>query len=283
VQAARSPKLQTTKHILQLEDAITISSPKINELHNNPPTNEKENQQWEVPLHWEENPAWEAMGPFNLKEEPHWNGGDIKMASSWKDFLLDGVFYNDNAKSKETSKSDEIDSWFNDDLITGSETLYSSDEVDSRRSSFGSTIDQIRAILPRILVTRDMLEKWLQDPQFNRGIQGCFVRISINNENSFIKRVDQIVDNCFHPYTVNHIQTTKGIALTVNNCRHLFRIDEVSNYSPTLQEFNFWQEEAEKGVFPLDFDEISEKIEMIRVLSVKYPEFLLREPVLLME
>jgi len=120
------------------------------------------------------------------------------------------------------------------------------------------------AQLERIRLKRDQLEKWLNEPFFERVLPGCFVRIGIGNKDGLpIYRVAEIVqvkDN-FRPYTVGQKLTSKRLELQVGRDRKWFQISYVSNANFGLDELDkFHRIIAEAKIDSKTHTQIEEKI-----------------------
>ena len=93
-----------------------------------------------------------------------------------------------------------------------------SDAGEEIRDTVGGSRESIAPVaqLERIRLKRDLLEKWVNEPFFERVLPGCFVRIGIGNKDGRpIYRVAEIVqvkDN-YRPYTINKKLTQKRIEL----------------------------------------------------------------------
>eukprot|EP01118_Nematostelium_gracile_P006141 TRINITY_DN1970_c0_g1_i4.p1 TRINITY_DN1970_c0_g1~~TRINITY_DN1970_c0_g1_i4.p1 ORF type:complete len:373 (-),score=96.44 TRINITY_DN1970_c0_g1_i4:29-1147(-) len=264
-----SPKIGATKNVLKLDDAFTISSPKLNELHKEaqkePIVPKQENQtpiqpQWDHSHTSFEAHSWDSFGSFSSFREENFHSS-----------ILDHIKIE---PKEEPHPHDEIDSWFLDDSpVTGSETMYSSDEFDSRRSSIGNSMDQLRDNLPRIIIYKDTMERWLLEPYFEALVTGCYVKIPMGNDHHIIRRIEKIVENCFNVYSINRIQTTKGLEILIDNCRQIVRLDQISNQPLTPSELHFWIDEVEKGIIHVDVEEINQKADLVKVfLGQKFPQ-----------
>eukprot|EP01118_Nematostelium_gracile_P006140 TRINITY_DN1970_c0_g1_i3.p1 TRINITY_DN1970_c0_g1~~TRINITY_DN1970_c0_g1_i3.p1 ORF type:complete len:274 (-),score=58.79 TRINITY_DN1970_c0_g1_i3:29-850(-) len=178
-----------------------------------------------------------------------------------------------NPKKNHIHMMRSILGFLDDSPVTGSETMYSSDEFDSRRSSIGNSMDQLRDNLPRIIIYKDTMERWLLEPYFEALVTGCYVKIPMGNDHHIIRRIEKIVENCFNVYSINRIQTTKGLEILIDNCRQIVRLDQISNQPLTPSELHFWIDEVEKGIIHVDVEEINQKADLVKVfLGQKFPQ-----------
>lgn len=236
---------------------------------------------------------WEGLGWDNehvvLKDEA-WM--DLKSSSHWEESKYrETLIPEDSKPTDDLTKYEEeeiIDSWLNEDGFGNSEMEAgesndslegnSSETGSQRRPSIYSSVEHLANILPKILLTRDMLERWLCEPYFNGLVQGCFVRVKVGEYMDTplyrIAHIDEVQDSCFFSYRLNQSQTTKGLALQIGSGnRRIYKIQEISNQPPTESDLRIWQEEMEKSNICLDPVEVEEKQEIVRVLDIKYPEF----------
>jgi len=273
--------LVAKKHVLQLEDCNLVSQVP----HSTVPA-EREASHWD-------SVEWEGLGwdteQVCLKETEAWM--DLKSSSHWEESKSLNLVSEDIKPMDDLTKYEEdeiVDSWLNDDGFGNSVQDYESaerneggegniSEIGSDTSGHYTNIEQLLKVLPKILVTRDMLERWLKEPYFNRLVQGCFVRVRIGEYLETpvyrIASIDQVRDSCFFNYNLNQSQTTKGLALQVGDSSKVFPIDAISNQPPTESDIRNWQEDMEKSNIDFDRNEVLQKEEIVRVLASKYPEF----------
>jgi len=278
------------KNVLQLEECtIGNHGHQLRMSRDSPlssaPLSDRDTANWDS-FEWE-GLSWDSEHPEHfLKENESWM--DLKSSSHWeesksKDNLtleIDCKQADDITKFEE---EDIIESWLNDDgfgnataqadLSDNSEGNTSENSLEIRGAVQYSNLDEVMRVIPNIILTRDMLERWLNEPYFNRLIQGCFVRVKVGEsylENPVyrIAHIDEVQD-CWSTKG----QTNKGLSLQIgaNASKKIFPIAAISNQPPTDTDFRTWQEEMEKTNFCLDPSEVLQKQEIVRVLHIKYP------------
>jgi len=276
------------KNVLKLEDC-TIMQRSHPIIAHHP---QGEGAQVLVPLQREPNwdsVAWEALA---WDSEPVENvAWDLKSSSHWEESKsrevtpeADGKPTDDLTKFEE---DDIIDSWLNDDVLRMqdgqeddvAERNASETDLEARDAQYlTSATFQLVNILPKILITRDMLERWLNEPYFNHLVKGCFVRVKLGDYMGApvhrIAHIDEVFDTCYFPYNLTRVQTTKGLSLHVGgSSKKTFPLLAISNQPPSEDDLRHWQEEMEKSNIILDPLEVQQKEEIVRVLNINYPEF----------
>ena len=87
--------------------------------------------------------------------------------------------------------------------------------------------------IERIRLTRDKLEKWLNEPFFEDIVPGCFARVGIGktSEGKSIYRVAEIthIKDGFKQYSIAQRSTTKRLELEIGTSRRYFQISYISN------------------------------------------------------
>jgi len=237
--------------------------------------------------HWD-SVEWEGLGWDSEhvcpKETEAWM--DLKSSSHWEESKSQVLACEDTKPMDDLTKYEEeeiVDSWLNDDGFDNAGQDYESaernegregnaSETGSERES-SSFVDYVMETLPKILVTRDMLERWSSEPYFNSLIRGCFVRVKIGEYmDNPVHRIAYIQE--VHDGFVNNNSTpAKGFSLRVGDNMQMFPIAAVSNLPPTESELATWQGEMEKANIVFDPREVQQKEEMLRLLAIKYPEF----------
>jgi len=283
------------RHFLQLEDRGHVAQVSAQVAV----PSEKETPKWD-------SVEWEGLGCFDSehvcpKETESWM--DLKSSSHWEESKSQVLPSEDAKPMDDLTRYEEdeiIDSWLNDEGFghsTGDDE--SGPERNDRRegnvsetsseresSSQTSNVDQVMETLPKILVTRDMLERWLQEPYFNSLVRGCFVRVKIGEykENPVfrIALIHEVHDNIFGN---NLNQTNKLLSLQVGDASNVFPIAAISDQPPTESDLRTWLGEMEKSHLVLNATEVQQKEEMVRILTIKYPgglqdvEPMINEPV----
>jgi len=282
---ARAPRTSAKKHVLELEDSA-IS----NQRDTSPSTSSVEREpNWDAI-------EWEGLGwddEHCLKESEAWM--DLKSSSHWEESKSREVVAPEDTKpTDDLTKFEEeeiIDSWLNDDacintapdLDTGDVNANETDAV-SLVPSHSGNLQQYMNVLPKILLTRDMLERSLSEPYFNRLVQGCFVRVKVGDYKTTpvfrIAHIEEVQDSYFPNYKLTEVQTTtKGLSLRIGaSTQQVFPIVAISNHPPTETDFRFWIQEMERSNISLDPTEVQQKEEIVRVLHLKYPNLYLGTP-----
>jgi len=233
--------------------------------------------------HWDST-AWEGLAwdsePYLHNEPVNW--ADLKSSSHWEEAKQEEQVEEKLMDHEIKVEHEIIDSWLNDDGFTSSMAEFDVGERNEsdleRRSSPMMTqqSEELMGLLPKILLTRDILERWLEEPYFNRLVQGCFVRVKIGEYmGSAIHRIahiDEVFDGSYVLYNLRRGQTTKGLSLQVGgSSKKTFPLIAISNTPPTEADLRNWQEEMDKNNIFLDPLEVKQKEEIVRVLHIKYP------------
>lgn len=93
--------------------------------------------------------------------------------------------------------------------------------------------------LERIRLTRSKLEKWINEPFFEKTVVGCLVRIGIGiQDGRATYRVAEItaVKDGFRQYSIEKVKTTKRIELQIGTSKRYFQINYCSNTNFELEE-----------------------------------------------
>jgi hypothetical protein len=246
-------------------------------------------QRWDGSGEWE-SLCYDSETNCFVKESETW--GDLTSSSHWEEskskdaFATEDLKYTDDVARFE--ENEIIDSWLNEEILEGNtatqpveatETNASETDMGERRSSpypSSPVLTDIVSNLPKILITRDMLERWLGEPYFDRLVQGCFVRVKIGEYVGSpvyrIAHIEDVVDGCYMSYPLTRGNTTKGLSLQLGGSfTRTFPIIAISNDSPSESDLRNWQEEMEKNNVLFDPIEVKQKEEIVRVLHIKYP------------
>lgn len=294
---SRSPRNSAKKNILKLEECSInkssvlsmrqshgVSIPSVSRDH-------RDVQNWDS-VAWE-GLSWDEHSLHCLRDDTFI---DLKSSSHWEESKSRCYFDEQTKQVDYLTKFEEdeiIDSWLNEDgFSTNTQDLEIAEknpsDIDTERRDSPNYTTQCLNSLFKILLTRDMVERWLTEPYFNRLVKGCLVRVQVGEYMGSpiykIAHIEDVFDTCYHPYNLSRGgQTTKGLSLHVAASKRIFPILSISNHLPTEQDFRNWQEEMERSGIILDPLELQQKEEIIRVLHLKYPmEFVnsqLTEPV----
>jgi hypothetical protein len=293
----RTPRTSAKKNVLKLEECSINKSPLLAREsqpvaipHASSRDHREPHQNWDS-VAWE-GLSWDEHSVHSLKDETY---VDLKSSSHWEESKARGSFEEGTKPTDDLTKFEEeeiVDSWLNEDGFSTNPPRdfeiaekNPCDPDTERRHSPTYMAMQCRDSLPKILLTRDMVERWLTEPYFNRLIKGCLVRVQIGEYMGSplhrIAHIDDVFDNCYYPYGLpKGGQTTKGLSLQVAaSNKKTFPILSISNHPPTEQDFRNWQEEMERSGVILDPLELQQKEEIVRVLHIKYPmEFIHPQP-----
>jgi len=149
-------------------------------------------------------------------------------------------------------------------------------------------MDPLKTMLLRMLLSRETVGRWLDDPYFDRLVRGCYVRALVGSSSRCsdngipapvyrIARIAEVQNNCYPSYTLephhNLHPTRKGIMLQMGNTLRMVSLQAISNKLPTEQEYIEWREDAEKmnGGHGLTVEEVKSKLEIFQLLDMKYP------------
>lgn len=119
-----------------------------------------------------------------------------------------------------------------------------------------------KAELSVLRLSRHKIERFIALPHFDRVVSGCFVRISIgNNNNRPVYRVCEIIGVVETPkiYTLGKSRTNKGLRLRHGSAERVFRLEFISNQDFSDSEFDKWRVECAKYAQPLPTLEFCER------------------------
>jgi len=269
------------KHVLPLDNCILGNSHHPTQMARDTPITPLKRDS----VNWD-SVEWEGLSWDNehcLKENESWM--DLKSSSHWeesksRDNLTSEMDSKPTDDSTKFEEEEIIDSWLNDDSFGNASLDFDSSEgnasetgTEARDPLHESHLDKLMRLIPRIIVTRDMLVRWIDEPYFNRLVQGFFVRVKVGEYSETnvyrLAMIDEVQD-CFHNYSISKGHTNKGLSLQVGaSNKKVFPIVAISNQSPTEYDFRTWQDEME-NLF-LDPLEIQQKEEIIGMLNSKYP------------
>ena len=120
----------------------------------------------------------------------------------------------------------------------------------------------------KICLTRDWLERKVEEPYFDDLVIGFFARVGIgkNNEKP-VYRLAQITDVKDGPkkYQLGKKYTNKLLVLKHGTTPKSFTIEYISNKPPTLSEFNKWVQEMESNsISIITTQESEEKLQLLQ-------------------
>ncbi|KAK9711857.1 RNA polymerase-associated protein rtf1 [Basidiobolus ranarum] len=118
-----------------------------------------------------------------------------------------------------------------------SEDDYNSDRDSHRKEKRIAKLEDLN----EVRIGRDLLEKWLHTPFFEKTIIGCFVRIGlgVDENKNLVYRICQIEDvTKYHrPYRLGNTMTDKALLLKHGKAEKVFLMDIVSNGDFTMHEY----------------------------------------------
>jgi hypothetical protein len=222
----------------------------------------------DCPLEWD-SVEWEGLMEGEHSQN-QW-GGEVE---GWDDIQTSGAQW-DSSESSVSMQTESAGAPQNNANTTANATEGIARDYALVNGSSSEAFGQMRHLLSPILLTRDVLERWLVEPYFNRLLQGFFVRVRIGEymDTSVyrIARVDEVVDRAFFTYNLGKEQTTKGVVLQIGSTKKTFSLLSVSNKLPTEQDFQHWEEEMVKQRNAISEEEVRQKEEIVRVMNLKYP------------
>lgn len=119
-------------------------------------------------------------------------------------------------------------------------------------------------IIEKIRISRNRLERWIEEPYLETAVTGCFVRVLIgNNAGRPIYRLCEIVRVTEYNRTYQLGQHSTRLALELKHAKdtRVFRIEYVSNSPSSQSEYNKWREAMEKA----DLAVVTEKMAKKRI------------------
>lgn len=101
--------------------------------------------------------------------------------------------------------------------------------------------------LGKLRLPRSLLEKWVEEPFFEKAVVGCFVRLGVGKapgargEPQY--KVCEIisVDEYKHAYPFGEFETRKALMLRIGRNQRLWRMSVISNHRFTDAELQEWQ------------------------------------------
>lgn len=101
-------------------------------------------------------------------------------------------------------------------------------------------------MLGKLRLPRSLLEKWVEEPFFERAVVGCFVRLGVGKAPGVSSeaqyKVCEIVSvgKYKHPYTFGEFETTKALMLKIGRNERLWRMNVISNHRFADSELEEW-------------------------------------------
>lgn len=97
--------------------------------------------------------------------------------------------------------------------------------------------------IARIMLSRDILERWVHAPFFNRTVKGCFVRVSIGSnagKTACCCEISGVVETD-KAYQLGNTRTNKGLNIKYGTDCHVVGLEYVSNQNLSDSEFLQWK------------------------------------------
>jgi len=205
---------------------------------------------------------------------------------TWNDISNTGNRAWDSSESHDDSSSplNDLDSWFVDGT-PGPLTGFTDEELSAVAQSIDSTHQLLNDYSPdnhmsespielllRITLSRDHIERWIDDELFLKSLRGFYVRVRIAEVNGIlVHRIGCIVevrDNCFKTSTYNECH--KGIVVHFGSTgQHIVALGSISNSPPDESECNDWATDAERNHITIMPEEVQEKEQILRILQGK--------------
>mmetsp|Transcript_5351 Transcript_5351/g.16870 ORF Transcript_5351/g.16870 Transcript_5351/m.16870 type:complete len:572 (-) Transcript_5351:142-1857(-) len=105
-----------------------------------------------------------------------------------------------------------------------------------------------REMLGKLRLPRSLLEKWVEEPFFEKAVVGCFVRLGVGKASGALGeaqyKVCEIVSvgKYKHAYTFGEFETTKALMLRIGRNERLWRMNVISNHRFTDSELEEWSD-----------------------------------------
>jgi RNA polymerase-associated protein RTF1 len=93
-----------------------------------------------------------------------------------------------------------------------------------------------RNTLGKLRLPRSLLEKWVEEPFFEKAVVGCFVRLGVGkspgSRGEAQYKVCEIisVDEYKHAYAFGEFETRKALMLRIGRNQRLWRMNVISNH-----------------------------------------------------
>lgn len=99
----------------------------------------------------------------------------------------------------------------------------------------------------KLRLSRSLLEKWVEEPFFERAVVGCFVRLGVGKVPGLRSepqyKVCEVVgvEEYKHSYALGEFQTKKALLLRIGRNQRLWRMNVISNHRFTTDELSEWR------------------------------------------
>lgn len=126
---------------------------------------------------------------------------------------------------------------------------YKESRVDGRDSTSRPADDDVHRscqTLGKLRLPRSLLEKWVEEPFFEKAVIGCFVRLGVGKapgtHGAPQYKVCEIVSvgKYKHAYAFGEFETTKALMLRIGRNERLWRMNVISNHRFTEIELREW-------------------------------------------
>mmetsp|Transcript_28097 Transcript_28097/g.39659 ORF Transcript_28097/g.39659 Transcript_28097/m.39659 type:complete len:612 (-) Transcript_28097:87-1922(-) len=122
---------------------------------------------------------------------------------------------------------------------------------------------QYKDLLPRFFLTREVLERWIQDPYFSKLVSGFFVMISLSPGDERIAQIIEARDLCYS--TQAAVATSKALMVQYvgTDIRNMVMLQSVLNTLPTEQQMLRCLEQLKSAHQNMQTFEMEQKLNII--------------------
>jgi len=144
-----------------------------------------------------------------------------------------------------TSGSDATEA--RDDRILHAESMVTGLEYASENEKTVLACASTECAINKLRLPRKLLEKWVEEPFFEKAVVGCFVRLGVGKapglHGEAQYKVCEIagVDEYKYSYAFGEFQTKKALMLRIGRNQRLWRMNVISNHRFTHTELDEWQ------------------------------------------
>lgn len=122
---------------------------------------------------------------------------------------------------------------------------------------------QHKELLPRFFLTREVLERWIQDPYFSKLVSGFFVMVSLSPGDERMAQIIEARDLCYS--TQAAVATSKALMVQYvgTDIRNMIMLQSVLNTLPTEQQMMRCLEQLKSAHQNLQTFEMEQKLNII--------------------
>jgi RNA polymerase-associated protein RTF1 len=162
-------------------------------------------------------------------------------------FEPDGESVSPNKDSAEEMRIDPLRTKRNVKLMTACAESGEREDLPATASDDDDAPHVACSALGKLRLPRSLLEKWVEEPFFEKAVVGCFVRLGVGKapgargEPQY--KVCEIisVDEYKHAYPFGEFETRKALMLRIGRNQRLWRMSVISNHRFTDAELQEWQ------------------------------------------